>query len=168
MRSSKAEFGFGFIQLVPVSPGLLLLDILPLQGFACTRARRHATPSHSDDHPVGPTVSLASTRPIHFLRRRAWPIIFLLQVIRSRRGVNSYACEGECQHQGPTMVIMEFWGSTNTIFTINISAGLVLVMKFHPNRFSVWVRVSISGARRLHPIRTRPVTILTQGSPPRV
>ena len=40
-----------------------------------------------------------------------------------------------------------------------VSAGLVLVMDFHPNWFRV--RVSVLGARRLHPIRTRPVAILT-------
>ena len=45
-------------------------------------------------------------------------------------------------------------------FGFRVSAGLVLVMDFHPNRFRVRVRVSILGARRLHPIRTRPVAIL--------
>jgi hypothetical protein len=92
--SSYAEFRFGFIQLVPISPGLLLPDILPLQGFVCTRARRHATPSRCRWPSCWANVSLASAWPIHFLLevirwRRAWPIIFVLQVIRSSRGVNN-------------------------------------------------------------------------------
>jgi hypothetical protein len=45
-------------------------------------------------------------------------------------------------------------------FGFRVSAGLVLVIDFHLNRFSVRVRVSVLGARRLHPIRTRPVAIL--------
>jgi hypothetical protein len=62
---------------------------LPVPGHTGT-----LLPVAADDHPVGPTVSLASARPIHFLLevirwRRAWPIIFVLQVIRSSRGVNN-------------------------------------------------------------------------------
>jgi hypothetical protein len=49
-------------------------------------------------------------------------------------------------------------------FGFRVSAGLVLVMDFHPNRCSVRVRVSVLGARRLHPIRTRPVAILSGSS----
>ena len=46
-----------------------------------------------------------------------------------------------------------------------VSAGLVLVMDFHPNGFGFGFRfrVLVLGARRLHPIRTRPVAILTAG-----
>ena len=47
-----------------------------------------------------------------------------------------------------------------------VSAGLVLVVDFHPNRFRVRVSISGFGARRLHPIRTRPVAILNPWPPP--
>jgi hypothetical protein len=42
-----------------------------------------------------------------------------------------------------------------------VSSGLVLVMDFQPNWCSILVRISVLGARRPHPIRTRPVAILS-------